>query len=79
MEQTLILSPSSYGLQPWRFIVVKNLAIRALLRATYDKILELGGYATVVACAVGFRCPDDKYFHLKKVRYPASEMVVKLY
>lgn len=33
LEQSLILSPSSFGLQPWRFIVVANPAVRANLRA----------------------------------------------
>ena len=33
LESALILSPSSYGLQPWRFIVVNDPAIRKRLRA----------------------------------------------
>ena len=33
LESALILSPSSYGLQPWRFIVVNDPAIRERLRA----------------------------------------------
>ncbi len=32
LEQTLILSPSSYGLQPWQFFVVTNPDLRAKLR-----------------------------------------------
>ena len=32
LEQCLVLSPSSYGLQPWRFLVVSNDAIRKELR-----------------------------------------------
>jgi nitroreductase len=32
LEQALILAPSSYGLQPWRFVVVANPAVRAKLR-----------------------------------------------
>lgn len=45
----------------------------------YDKILNLSGtgYQTVVACAVGFRSSEDKYAHAKKVRYPASQVVIK--
>ena len=31
LEDTLVLSPSSYGLQPWKFIVVTDSAIRASL------------------------------------------------
>ncbi|MCX7978852.1 MAG: nitroreductase family protein, partial [Bdellovibrionaceae bacterium] len=33
IEESLRLAPSSYGLQPWRFIVVKNPKIREELRA----------------------------------------------
>jgi nitroreductase len=32
LEQSLILSPSSFGLQPWKFIVVKDAALRSKLR-----------------------------------------------
>jgi nitroreductase len=32
LEETLILSPSSYGLQPWQFFVVTNPDLRARLR-----------------------------------------------
>ncbi len=31
LEQTLVLTPSSYGLQPWKFIVVTNAELRAKL------------------------------------------------
>ncbi|MEY5019241.1 MAG: hypothetical protein RLZ22_329, partial [Verrucomicrobiota bacterium] len=33
IEESLILTPSSFGLQPWKFFVVSNPAIRAELRA----------------------------------------------
>jgi nitroreductase len=33
LEQSLILSASSYGLQPWRFVVVTNPEVRTKLRA----------------------------------------------
>ena len=33
LEEVLRLSPSSYGLQPWRFVVVQDKALRAQLRA----------------------------------------------
>lgn len=32
LEQSLVLAPSSYGLQPWRFIVVTNPELKAKLR-----------------------------------------------
>ena len=33
LEESLILSPSSYGLQPWKFLVISDPAIRQKLRA----------------------------------------------
>ena len=32
LEQSLVLSPSSFGLQPWKFFVVRNPALRQQLR-----------------------------------------------
>nr|WNX93920.1 NfsB4 [uncultured bacterium] len=32
LEEALVLSPSSYGLQPWRFVIVDDPAVRARLR-----------------------------------------------
>ncbi len=34
LEQALILSPSSYGLQPWKFLVIQNPKIREQLKAS---------------------------------------------
>jgi len=33
LEQALVLTPSSYGLQPWKFLVVQSLDLREKLRA----------------------------------------------
>lgn len=33
LEQALLLTPSSIGLQPWRFVVVTDLAVKAQLQA----------------------------------------------
>ena len=46
----------------------------------YDEILGLTGtgYATVVACAAGYRAADDKYASLPKVRFPAAEVIQHL-
>jgi len=43
----------------------------------YDRILNLNGsgYATVVACALGYRAAGDKYASLAKVRYEAKDLV----
>jgi hypothetical protein len=46
----------------------------------YDEILKLGstGYATVVACAFGYRAAGDKYAGAKKVRFPLNQVVERL-
>lgn len=33
LEQALVMSPSSYGLQPWKFLVVQDLSLREKLKA----------------------------------------------
>ncbi|WP_255441613.1 MULTISPECIES: nitroreductase family protein [unclassified Synechococcus] len=32
LEQALVLTPSSYGLQPWKFLVIDDPALRAALQ-----------------------------------------------
>jgi nitroreductase len=56
---------------------VDTCPMEGLVPAEYDKILHLHGtgYATVVACALGYRAASDKYASLAKVRYPMSELV----
>lgn len=43
----------------------------------YDQILGLEGtgYATAVACALGYRAADDKYASQPKARYPAGRVI----
>ena len=45
--------------------------------AKYDEVLGLSakGYATVCACALGYRAAADKYATTKKVRFPAAELI----
>jgi nitroreductase len=46
----------------------------------YDKVLNLNGsgYATVVACALGYRAAGDKYAGLAKVRYETKDLVQQI-
>lgn len=48
--------------------------------SAYDRVLGLegGDYATVVACALGYRAQDDKYASTPKARYERSEVVKHL-
>lgn len=51
--------------------------MEGLVPSEYDKILDLPGtgYATVVACALGYRGAGDKYANLAKVRYSPQDLV----
>jgi len=51
--------------------------MEGLVPAEYDKILGLNGsgYATVVACALGYRADLDKYANLTKVRYETKDLI----
>ena len=46
----------------------------------YDKILDLPAHGchSVVICAMGHRSPDDHYAKMAKVRFPASETVLRI-
>ena len=46
----------------------------------YDEILGLknSGYATAVACALGYRSADDKYADAKKARFPAADLITHI-
>ncbi len=46
----------------------------------YDEILGLkdSGYATAVACALGYRSTDDKYADAKKARFPSSDLIAHI-
>jgi len=46
----------------------------------YDRVLGLSdsGYATAVACAVGYRAENDKYAALPKARFDTAELVRKI-
>jgi nitroreductase len=51
--------------------------MEGLVPAEYDKVLNLNGsgYATVVACALGYRAAGCKYAGLAKVRYETGDLV----
>lgn len=57
---------------------IDALPMEGLDPAAYDKILGLegSGYKTVAAIACGYRADDDKYQHLKKVRFDLKDVVI---
>ncbi|HUC85623.1 MAG TPA: NAD(P)H-dependent oxidoreductase [Candidatus Acidoferrales bacterium] len=56
---------------------VDTCPMEGLAPAEYDRALNLrgSGYATAVACALGYRGAGDKYAILPKVRYATQELV----
>jgi nitroreductase len=51
--------------------------MEGLVPVEYDRVLNLNGsgFATVVACALGYRAAGCKYAGLAKVRFPTTELV----
>jgi len=52
LEDSLILTPSSYGLQPWKFLVVTNLPLRQQLTAVSWKQKQVEDCSHLVVFAV---------------------------
>ena len=48
--------------------------------AKFDEILSLEGtgFASVVACAAGYRAADDKYATTKKVRFKPDDVITRI-
>jgi nitroreductase len=61
-------------------IGVDTCPMEGLVPAEYDRVLGLhdSGYATAVACALGYRADNDKNATLPKARYGAAELVRKI-
>lgn len=56
---------------------IDSCPMEGISASAYDRILGLegSGYATVVACALGYRAETDKYAAMPKARFPKSEVV----
>ena len=54
--------------------------MEGFLPAKYDEVLGLPatGFHAVVACAAGYRAASDKYASMPKVRFTASELIVRV-
>jgi nitroreductase len=93
IEKDLVHGPRSHTIATWSsnqvYIALGNLMTAAALLGVdtcpiegfsppdYDRILNLeeGPYQSAVVCACGYRSDTDKYAHLAKVRYDASELI----
>ena len=54
--------------------------MEGIIPPEYDRVLDLkgSGYATVVACALGYRSANDKYASAPKVRFEAADLIRKI-
>jgi nitroreductase len=64
--ESLRLTPSSYGLQPWKFILVENLALRKLLRThswNQSQVEEASDYVVLAYKEDIQSCDIQDYLH----------------
>ncbi len=56
---------------------IDSCPLEGISAAGYDKVLGLhdSGYATAVACALGYRSPEDKYATVPKARFPREQVI----
>jgi nitroreductase len=54
--------------------------MEGIIKDKYDALLGLDktDYTSSVGCALGYRIPTDKYATMAKVRFPASEVVMRV-
>lgn len=59
---------------------IDSCPLEGISPADYDTILGLPGtgYATAVACALGYRSPEDKYATAPKARFPDEKVIAHL-
>lgn len=62
------------------FLGIDSCAMEGIVQSKYDEILGLSQHnaRTVVACPVGYRASTDKHAGLKKVRFPAQDILIKM-
>lgn len=68
LEQSIVATPSSYGLQPWAFVVVDAVAVRRELRgASYGQAQVEDASHLVVMCSRDPYGMDDVRAHVKRM------------
>ncbi|MDE0769311.1 MAG: nitroreductase family protein [Opitutaceae bacterium] len=76
LEDVLVLSPSSFGLQPWKFVVIGDQSLKDQLpEVSWNQSQPKDCSHTVLGCALGYRSADDKYATMPKARYAKSEVI----
>lgn len=78
LEEALVLSPSSYGLQPWRFFVVDDPALRAKLKGASWNQSQITDAARLVIFAgrkdFGARDVERLIARIAEVRGPSDSL-----
>lgn len=56
---------------------IDSCPMEGIIPAKYDEVLKLtqSPYQTVMACALGYRSPEDKYQHALKVRFDENQLI----
>ena len=62
------------------FLGIDTCPLEGISAADYDKVLGLegSGYATAVACALGYRSETDKYSSSKKARFSNDQVIARV-
>lgn len=75
------LSPSSFGLEPWRFVVVQEPQTRALIRdmawGAREKVMECSHFVVILARQPAMLSPDGDYLprFMREVQHLPEEVV----
>ena len=75
------LSPSSFGLEPWRFVVVQEPQTRALIRdmawGAREKVMECSHFVVILARQPAMLSPDGDYVprFMREVQHLPEEAV----
>ena len=75
------LSPSSFGLEPWRFVVVQEPHTRALIRdmawGAREKVMECSHFVVILARQPAMLSPDGDYLprFMREVQHLPEEAV----
>ncbi|TNH02027.1 NAD(P)H-dependent oxidoreductase [Testudinibacter sp. TR-2022] len=82
--ETARLSPSSFGLEPWRFLVIENQQIKELIRdiawGAKDKIMDCSHFIVILARQQSALQPGSEYIRQQRaeiMKLPAE--VITLY
>ena len=75
------LSPSSFGLEPWRFVVVQEPQTRALIRdmawGAREKVMECSHFVVILARQPAMLSPDGDYLprFMREMQHLPEEVV----